>query len=370
MTRKEILLLLSALVLCFVIVSETLSFMGVELAGFTYLETPETAWEQPRVLSVWRYGLGPRRARPETINILVVPIRFGEGIPPSKEVLRTPVSELEKYWRTVSVGKHWFIQPTILEPVSVNLDMVVRVNPNWLLWWDFLQPDIKELVLLLTALVYLDENIDFRKYADAGGRITVIFVFGEYSDLCFTSYYCEIDTKEFLGMNLDGLSKVSLIKIAGTQWYYKQPWWHEWGHKLGLIDLYDRGTEAPSIMDMCWSIVYPCSRELEQLRYIEPSSVVSAPKGRISRFRLYPLTSPWGTKIIKIAGTDYQLEARYREGYDADVSQGIWLSSNLDDYELIPEHSAVMLRDGTTITAEFNPTYKLWVVRIDRRRVR
>jgi hypothetical protein len=368
MRQREILLSLLAFVLGFMIVSEVLSLAEVELAGFTYLETPETAWEQPRVLSVWRYR--PMPARPKSVKVLVVPFLLeSKDVPVSKEVLRRSILELENYWRTVSSGKHPYIEPSIIEPVSFTLDMVSRVSPTWWLWWKFLQPEVKELVVLLTALVYLDENIDFRNYVGMDGRISVIFVFSEYSDLYPNSYYFEVDTQELLNRKLDGLSKVSVIKIAGTQWYWKQPWWHEWGHRLGLIDLYDRGTETPSIMDMGMSIVYPCSRELEQLGYIESSSVVWAPRGRVSRFRLYPLTSRIGTKIIKIAGTNYQLEARYREGYDADVVQGVWLSSNLDDYECIPEYSAVMLGDGTTITAEFNLTYKLWMVRIDRRRV-
>ena len=266
-------------------------------------------------------------ASTDEARVIVIPVDFpdqtGEGLPEGY-VGKLNVS-MNDYWREVSYGKLVVKLYTISKwlrldkPYSFYGEDVGSDEPN-------------SCILIVDAVKAADSSVDFRKY-------DYIIIMHSGRDQAYTHDKRDIHSKSaFCGrIPTDEKTIIEYISVVS----YVDPlgiWAHEFGHLLGLPDLYDISSrEEHDAFVGPWDLMAEGSWNgpLEspgivpagltswcriKLGWIEDEGIFVVEKGSRKQVLLKPLHESGGARVIKIVLDKpkeyYLIEAREKIGYD------------------------------------------------------
>lgn len=266
-------------------------------------------------------------ASPNEVNVIVIPVDFPDQVgigSPDAYVNKINIS-MSEYWREVSYGKIFVKLYTISR--WVRLDRLYTFYGE-----DMDSIDLNTCRLIIDAIRAADPLVDFRKH-----DYIILMHSGkdqaythEKRDIYSLSAFCgHIPTGEKTIINY--VAVVSYLDPLGV-------WAHEFGHLLGLPDLYDTSSRGEHdkflgpwdlMAEGSWngplgspgsvpSTLTSWSRM--ELGWISDNDVLIVEERSKTRIALKPLHKSEGVKVVKIPTDNpriyYLIEARERTGYD------------------------------------------------------
>mgnify|MGYP001626168848 CR=1 FL=1 len=266
-------------------------------------------------------------AAAEDARVIVIPVDFPDkpgGYSPSIYVSKLNGS-IYDYWWEVSYGK--------LNVRLYTLSSWLRLDKDYAFYGeDTNDVERNTCRLVLDSIKAADPHIDFRRY-------NYIIIMHSGRDQAYTHEDMDIHSKSaFCGrISTEEKTFIQYVSIVS----YEDPlgvWAHEFGHLLGLPDLYDTSSKDKEdsfvgpwdlMADGSWNGPLGCpgcspaeltSWSRTKLGWIKENDILVVEKGFRRNVLLKPLHQYEGVRVVKIVldnpETYYLLEAREKIGYD------------------------------------------------------
>lgn len=266
-------------------------------------------------------------ASPDEVRVIVIPVDFLDqagGGSPEYYVSKLNVS-MNDYWKEVSYGR--------LVVKLYTVSTWLRLDKTYSFYGeDVSGDDSTSCGLIIDAVKVVDPLIDFREYE-------YIIVMHSGRDQAYTHDKGDIHSKSAFCGRISTEEKTIMEYISVVS--YADPlgiWAHEFGHLLGLPDLYDISSrEERDVFVGPWDLMAEgswngplgspgsvpaglTSWSKIKLGWIEDESILVVEKGSKKQVFLKPLNQEEGIRVIKIILDKpreyYLIEAREKIGYD------------------------------------------------------